>query len=137
MIGRGRTWRRLVGSGGGLALVASAVVAQEKAPAPAVTSFAVFVLSRGKGVPPEARDALRRVAEVVDADERRGVRVETRRTRIGLEGETRLCVEYQSPADARRGLEQVEKIVKDVDLVNLVPGPCAEPAKAREKEKKP
>jgi hypothetical protein len=105
--------------------------------APDVTSFAVFALSRGKGVPPEARDVLRKVAEMADADERRGVRVETRRTRIGLEGETRLCVEYQSAADARRGLEQVEKIVKDVDLVNLVPGPCGEPPKAREKEKKP
>jgi hypothetical protein len=106
-------------------------------PAPDVTSFAVFALSRGKGVPPDARDVLRKVAEMAAADERRGVRVATRRTRIGLEGETRLCVEYQSAADARRGLEQVERIVKDVDLVNLVPGPCADPAKAGEKEKKP
>jgi hypothetical protein len=135
MSARRRGWR--LGVGCGLALAASGVGAQEKAPAPDVTSFAVFALSRGKGVPPEARDVLRKVAEMAEADERRGVRVVTRRTRIGLEGETRLCVEYQSAADARRGLEQVEKIVKDVDLVNLVPGPCAEPAKAREKEKKP
>ena len=124
-------------SGCGLALAAAAVVAQEKAPAPEVTSFAVFALSRGKGVPPEAREVLRKAAEIADADKRRGVRVDTRRTRIGLEGETRLCVEYQSAADARRGLDQVEKLVKDVDLVNLVPGPCSEPAKAQEKEKKP
>jgi len=135
MSARPRAW--CLGFGCGLALAASGVGAQEKAPAPDVTSFAVFALSRGKGVPPEARDVLRKVAEMAEADERRGVRVVTRRTRIGLEGETRLCVEYQSAADARRGLEQVEKIVKDVDLVNLVPGPCAEPAKAREKEKKP
>jgi hypothetical protein len=135
MSARRRGW--CLGVGCGLALAASGAGAQEKAPAPDVTSFAVFALSRGKGVPPEARDALRKVAEMAEADERRGVRVVARRTRIGLEGETRLCVEYQSAADARRGLEQVEKIVKDVDLVNLVPGPCAEPAKAREKEKKP
>jgi hypothetical protein len=132
---RRRRW--CLGVGCGLALAGSEVGAQEKAPAPDVTSFAVFALSRGKGVPPEARDVLHKVAEMAEADERRGVRVVTRRTRIGLEGETRLCVEYQSAADARRGLEQVGKIVKDVDLVNLVPGPCAEPAKAREKEKKP
>ena len=154
MSARGRRGHRLARAVCGVALLAaacvpSAGVTQQKAAAakvkestaprsaPDVTSFAVFALSRGKGVPPEAREVLRKVGEIVAADERRGVRVETRRTRIGLEGETRLCVEYQSAADARRGLEQVEKIVKDVELVNLVPGPCAEPAKAREKEKKP
>ncbi len=135
MNARGRGWS--LGAGCGLALIASVVGAQEKARVPDVTSFAVFALSRGKGVPPEARDVLRKVAAVAEADERRGVRVKIRRTRIGLEGETRLCVEYQSAADARRGLDQVEKIVEDVDLVNLVPGPCAQPAKAGEKEKKP
>jgi hypothetical protein len=133
----GGRWRRLARAGGGLALLAAAVGAQEKAPAPDVTSFAVFALSRGRGVPPQALDALCKVAEIAEADKVRGVRVETRRTRIGLEGETRLCVEYQTAADARHGLEQAEKLVKDVDLVNLVPGPCAETAKPQEKEKKP
>jgi len=149
---RGRRWRRLARAGCAVALAAAcapAGVSQEKTPvarapegkapaaAPEVTAFAVFALSRGKGVPAAARDALAQVAEMAEADKSRGVKVETRRTRIGLEGETRLCVEYQSAADARRGLEKAEKLVKDVDLVNLVPGPCAEPAKAREKEKKP
>jgi hypothetical protein len=137
MNGCDRRWRRLGNAACGLALVTAAVAAQEKAPDPEVTSFAVFALSRGKGVPAEAREVLRKVAELADADKRRGVGVETRRTRIGLEGETRLCVEYQSAAEARRGLERVEKLVKDVDLVNLVRGPCAEAEKAREKEEKP
>lgn len=106
--------------------VASVVAAQEKAPCEDVTSFAVFALSRGKGVPAEARDVLRKVTELVEADKRRGVGVESRRTRVGLEGETKLCVEYRERADARRALEQVEKLVKDVDLVNLVPGRCDE-----------
>jgi len=154
MNARGRRWRRLARAGCGVAWAVAAGVpaagvtpqvtpaarapeSTAPTPTPELTSFAVFALSRGKGVPPEALDVLRKVAEMADADERRGVRVETRRTRIGLEGETRLCVEYPSAAEARRGLEKVEKIVKDVDLVNLVPGPCGEPAKAREKEKKP
>ena len=143
---RGRRWRRLARVGCGVALAVAAGVpaagvtpqvtpaarapeTTAPTPVPDVTSFAVFALSRGKGVPPEALDVLRKVAEIADADERRGVQVETRRTRIGLEGETRLCVEYQSAAEARRGLEKVEKLVKDVDLVNLVPGPCGEPAR--------
>ncbi len=125
-----------------LALSSAAIAAagQEKRPAEPRppfdgTAFAVFALSRGKGVPEAARDALREVGEVAEADTRRGVRVQTRRTRIGLEGETKLCVEYESAADARRAFEQAERIVKDVDLVNLVPGPCT--GKADEKEKKP
>ena len=96
-------------------------------------SFAVYALSRGKGVPPEAREALRRVDELVDGDRRRGIGVRTRRTRVGLEGETRLCVEYACAADARRALEQVEKIVEDVDLVNLVRGPCKGPDEEEDK----
>ena len=106
-------------------------------PTPAVTSFAVFALSRGKGVPEAAREALRKVGERVEADQRRGVRVATRRTRIGLEGETKLCVEYEKAADAARALEEAEKVVKDVDLVNLVPGPCSGKAKPDEKEERP
>ena len=135
---RGRGWRRLARTGGALAVAAAACtpagVSQEKAP---VTAFAVLALSRGKGVPPEARDALAKVAEMAEADKSRGVKVETRRTPIGLEGETRLCVEYQDAADARRGLEKAEELVKDVDLVNLVPGPCGEDRKTGEKEEKP
>jgi len=127
-------WSRATAAGCVLA-VASAAAGQEKKPPADMTSFAVFALSRGKGVPEAARGALSKVEQVTEADTRRGVRVQTRRTRIGLEGETKLCVEYGSAADARRAFEQVEKIVKDVELVNLVPGPCS--GKADEKEKKP
>jgi hypothetical protein len=102
-----------------------------------VTSFAVFALSRGKGVPPAAREVMLKVTELVDADKRRGVRVEARRTRIGLEGETKLCVEYQNAAEARVAHERIDKLVKDVDLVNLVPGPCSGPEKPHDGKEKP
>lgn len=114
---------------------------QAPTPTPAVpfTSFAVFALSRGKGVPPAAREVIRKVTEIVDAEKRRGVRVEVRRTRIGLEGETKLCVEYEQAADAVAAHGQVEKLAKDVDLVNLVAGPCSEPGpeKPHESKEKP
>jgi len=125
------------GGGSSFALVLLAALASPgEAPgtaAPEVTAFSVYALSRGKGVPPEAREALRRVDELVDGDRRRGIGVRTRRTRVGLEGETRLCVEYACAADARRALEQVEKIVEDVDLVNLVRGPCKGPDEEEDK----
>ena len=127
-------WSRATAAGCVLA-VASAAAGQEKKPPADMTSFAVFALSRGKGVPEAAREALRKVEERVEADKRGGVGVQARRTRIGLEGETKLCVEYETVGGARRAFEYVETIVKDVDLVNLVPGPCS--GKADEKEKKP
>lgn len=120
----------------GLAFVATA--RQQPVPAPTPTpdptAFSVYALSRGKGVPPQAREALRKVEEVAEADRRRGVKVESRRTRIGIEGETRLCLDYAREDDARRALDRVEKIVKGVDLVNLVRGACGEPEKMPDKK---
>jgi hypothetical protein len=130
-----RPWRRAVAAA--CLLAGASAAGQEKKPPADVTSFAVFALSRGKGVPEAAREALRKVAELAEADKHRGIRVETRRTRIGLEGETKLCVEYEAAADAGRALEQAEKIVKDVELVNLVPGPCSGKARPDEKGEKP
>jgi hypothetical protein len=89
-------------------------------------SFAVYALSRGKGVPPEARRVLDEVQDLVDEDRRRGVAVKSRRTRIGLEGETRLCIEYEDPEPARKAQRRARDIVEGVDLVNLVVGPCDE-----------
>jgi hypothetical protein len=101
---------------------------------PDPTAFSIYVLSRGKGVPPDARNALNTVSEIVEGDRRRGVRVETARTRIGLEGETRLCVDYERADDARRAITRIEKAIKDVALINLVPGACPPGETPREKD---
>jgi len=79
-------------------------------------------------VPPEAREALRRVRELVETDQNRGVSVSVETTRIGIEGEARVCVEYKDPGDGTRAYERARVIVKGVDLVNLVAEPCATPA---------
>lgn len=83
------------------------------------STFGVYALSRGKGVPAEARQALEAVAGLVDEDLARGIAVKSERSRIGIEGETRLCVAYENAADAAEALERIRKIVADVDLVNL------------------
>ena len=92
--------------------------------AAAATSFAVVALSRGRGVPAEAREGLKRVSAMVEEDRARGVRVESRSERIGLEGETRLCVEYESAAEGRRAMEKAEQIARGVDLLRVEAGPC-------------
>jgi hypothetical protein len=96
-------------------------------------SFTIVALSRGKGVPPAAREALRSVQELVETDRRQGVKVIVETTRIGLEGETRTCVEYQDTVAGGRAYERASAIVKGVDLVNLTLEPC--PAKPPQDQK--
>lgn len=92
---------------------------------PPVRSFAVYALSRGTGVPPEARAALREVVELAEEDQRRGVKVTITTTRIGIEGETRACIAYEDQNEGSRAYERARAIVRDVDLVNLKVEPCA------------
>lgn len=101
-----------------------------------VRAFSVYALSRAKGVPAEAREALRRVRELVEADRSRGLRVRVETKRVGLEGETRVCAEYDDPEDAGRAFERASALVKGVELVNLVVEPCDKP-EDQEEERKP
>jgi len=93
-----------------------------------IRSFAVYTLSRGKGVPPEASEALRRVVELAKEDQRRGVKVTVTTSRIGIEGETRACLAYEDQQEGARAYERARAIVKNVDLVNLAVEPCEEAA---------
>ena len=98
-----------------------------------VKSFAVYALSRGRGVPPQAREALRKVRALVEQDQKRGISVTIETTRIGIEGETRMCIDYKNGADGTRAYDRVRAIVKGIDLVNLVAEPCAKNEKPEEK----
>lgn len=89
-----------------------------------VRTFGVYALSRGKGVPPSARTALDAVAAIVEEDRNKGVAVDTERTRIGIEGEFRLCIEYQEVAAAARALKRIREVVEGVDLVNIEVESC-------------
>ena len=104
-------------------------------PIAATKTFAVYTLSRGKGVPPEAREAQQKVQAMVDADRKRGVKVSAETTRIGIEGERRLCVTYENTRDGARALERARAIVKGVDLVRLVEEPCSPSPKSPSKER--
>ena len=103
-------------------------------PAP-VASFAVYALSRGKGVPPEARAALQRVETMVEESRKRGVTVTVTTARIGIEGETRVCFAYEDPKEGARDYERARDLVKDVDLVNLKVESCGEAAHKEEENK--
>ena len=70
-------------------------------PATSVTSkpeFALYALSRGKGVPAPTRAALEKAHVLLEDARQRGAVLALKQTRIGLEGETRLCVEAKDAA---------------------------------------
>lgn len=87
-------------------------------------------------MPPRAREALRKVRADVEADRQRGIEVTIRTTRIGIEGETRMCADYKNADDGGRAYGRARAIVKGIDLVNLTVESCSGPKNDNE-EKKP
>ena len=89
-----------------------------------MTSVALYALSRGKGVPEPTRSALDRVRALVEDLRRQGQVTRIDEQRIGLEGETRLCVEFADPEAARATIERMRGIAREVELLNVVEEPC-------------
>ena len=100
-------------------------------------TFTVSALSRGKGVPPEARQAQRNVRELVERDQAAGISVSVSTTRLGLEGETRLCVEYADPVAGARSYERAKAMEEGVDLFRVRSEPCGDKPRNPDKETKP
>ncbi len=82
-------------------------------------TFVVEVLSRGKGVPEQALEALDQLQIQIEADKARGVAARISRTRIGLEGETRACVEYRDPVAGKAAYARAKALFQKLELVNL------------------
>jgi hypothetical protein len=111
----------------GLLLVTGACAdsAPETTPVFPDNSFALYALSRGKGVPAPARQAMQRVRGLLEEARQRGDVLSLVQTRIGLEGETRLCATFATSDAARAAWVQARRFVEGTDLVNLVIEPCA------------
>lgn len=82
------------------------------------------MLSRGKGVPDEARAAYQDARAVLERRRDAGIVTEMRTQRIGLEGETRLCAEFRSEQDARAALAEIQKRTAGADLLDAEIAPC-------------
>ena len=87
-------------------------------------SFALYALSRGKGVPEGARAVLAGAEKVIADLQARGAQITVTKERIGLEGETRLCATFADASVAEEALERVRPLASGVDLVNLTQEPC-------------
>jgi len=94
--------------------------AKEEAP----THITINALSRGKGVPAETREAFKQIRALLERQQATAAVTAVQYQRIGLEGESRLCVEFRNANDAQAALTEVRKISADVDLLNVVEAPC-------------
>jgi hypothetical protein len=92
--------------------------------APAVSSFSVYALSKGKGVPEQSRQVFQRARALLEDAYRQGRVVRLKQDRIGLEGETRVCAEFSSATVAQELYEQIRQLSEGVELVNVVLEPC-------------
>jgi hypothetical protein len=94
-------------------------------PVTAGSEFALYALSRGKGVPEPTRDAFEKANTYLEESKQRGEVLSLSKTRIGLEGETRLCVQAKDAAAARDLQQKVRSIAENVELFNVVEEPCS------------
>lgn len=93
-------------------------------PAEPPLSVAVYALSRGKGVPESTRKALRDVFTLFEGLQRSAHITRIEQSRIGLEGETRVCVEFKNAEVAKATIGQLRSLGRDVELFNVVEEPC-------------
>ena len=92
--------------------------------APSMSSFSVYALSKGKGVPERARQVFQQARAVLEDAQRQGKVVQLKQARIGLEGETRLCAEFHSSTIAQELFAQIRKLGEGIELLNVVMEPC-------------
>jgi len=87
-------------------------------------SFALYALSRGKGLSDDGRRALEGFRQLLREMKAEGQVVEVSDTRIGIEGETRICAKFASSDLAGKAWMQMQRLSAGVDLVQLKPEKC-------------
>lgn len=84
----------------------------------------IYALSRGKGVPPETRDTYKQIHALLEQRKDASAITRLESSRMGLEGETRLCVEFRDREQANPALADIRKLAAGADLLNIVEEPC-------------
>jgi hypothetical protein len=90
---------------------------------PPTLSFSVYALSRGKGVPDTTQKALKDVRQFLEQEKQKGKVARILESRIGLEGEKRLSVEFNDAKSFREAEKTIREMTTDVELMNLVVEP--------------
>lgn len=95
---------------------------EKKDPEP--TSVTITTLSKGRGVPAPTRDAYKEIRGLLEEQKSQSAVTNIETQRVGIEGEMRMCAEFRDRDQAEYALEQIRKISADVELLNVVEGPC-------------
>jgi hypothetical protein len=94
-------------------------------------TLTITMLSRGKGVPDDTRAAYKDIRALLERQRAAYAVTDLRTQRIGLEGETRLCAEFQSAQDAQAALAEIRKRAASVDLLEVSEAPCPPPKESK------
>ena len=87
-------------------------------------TVSIYALSRGTGVPEEARKVLEEARILLKKAEDQGIVTRLIDRRIGLEGETQLCAEFGDANAYREIFSHIRNISEGVDLINVKVESC-------------
>jgi len=88
-------------------------------------SFAVYALSRGKGIPERTRNIFNGIVGTLEQAKKDGKAMNIGQSRIGIEGETRLCVEFNDSQFGMTMAAQIQNSIQNVDLLSLKIEQCS------------
>jgi len=87
-------------------------------------SFALYALSRGRGLSESGQRAIVEFRELLRNMKAAGHVVAVSDMRIGIEGETKICASFASPELAGKAWMQMQRSLAGADLVQLKPEKC-------------
>ena len=100
------------------------IAAAENTIAVETNTVRIYALSRGRGVPEHTRKVYQRIKSLLQAANKKGALVQLQETRIGLEGETRICAEFRNRQDIENILKLIRPLTEGVDLLNIDTKKC-------------
>lgn len=86
--------------------------------------FTVLALSRGSGVPKSTVDGFVKIMALLQDARQAGANIQIATDKIGLEGETRLCVDLTDPNLGGKLFTQINELTQGLELINVINEPC-------------
>ncbi len=84
----------------------------------------IDALSIGRGVPEPTLKAYRRIKRVLEQGRDEGMALTIREKRIGLEGETRMCIEFEKQQDMHAMMDKIKPLTTGIELLNVETKRC-------------
>ena len=109
---------------GGITVIASTDETFPAEKLASLKSFSVYALSRGSGVPEAASELILELRSRYQANGAQKEVSEFIDDRIGLEGETRICIKFASASAAQTAWKDVQVLIGSKELIDLRAEEC-------------